>query len=392
MTKQALILAAGEGQRLRPFTVDKPKGMLPIAGKPILQYVIEALVQNGVRDIVLVVGYHKKQIYDHFGSGESLGVEITYVTQSSQLGTAHSLAQAKEAAKDDFLVLSGDNLIEADTIAEFVSKKPMAILVKVVGNPARYGVVTLHNGAVERIEEKPRYPQSNIVNTGIYSFTRDIFAHIEDELDIPQVLNKMFAAGQAVSALQTEGVWLDAVYPWDILGLNSMVIGGVSIQIAGTIETAVSIKGEVRVGEGTIIRSGCYIEGPTVIGENCVIGPNACILPATSIGDNVTISPFTEVRNSVIGDDVALGTGGIIQDSVMDRGSTVGSHFSACASESEVKVEGEYHSVKVGAMVGEGCDIGDNVVAEPGVILGNRAMVRPLKIIRGVIPDGVRVV
>jgi len=93
--KQAIILAAGEGQRLRPFTVTRPKAMLSIADKPILLYVVEALAQNGIRNIVLVVGYRKEQVYDYMGAGEKFGVEITYITQEAQLGTAHALLQVK---------------------------------------------------------------------------------------------------------------------------------------------------------------------------------------------------------------------------------------------------------------------------------------------------------
>jgi len=169
-TKQALILAAGEGQRLRPFTANKPKVMISIAGKPILRHVIESLAQNGIRDIVLVVGYKREQVYDYLGSGEKLGVDITYVTQKKQLGTAHALAQAKAVAEDEFLVLSGDNLIEADTIAQFVAVKPNAVLVKRVDDPTRYGVVTIKRGLVGGITEKPAQPESSIVNTGIYAF------------------------------------------------------------------------------------------------------------------------------------------------------------------------------------------------------------------------------
>ena len=126
---KAVILAAGEGQRLRPFTVNRPKVMLFIADKPILQYVVEALAQKGIRDIVLVVGYRKDQVLDYFGSGEPFGVDLTYVTQQRQLGTAHAMAQAKEAIKDDFLVLPGDNLIAADTIDQFTDIEPEAVLV-----------------------------------------------------------------------------------------------------------------------------------------------------------------------------------------------------------------------------------------------------------------------
>jgi NDP-sugar pyrophosphorylase family protein len=116
--RQAVVLTAGEGQRLRPFTVSKPKSMLSIAGKPILQYVIESLAQSGIRDIVLVVGYRKEQIFDWLGSREQFGVDMTYITQDIQLGTAHALCQAQAVTDPEFLVLPGDNLIEANTIAQ----------------------------------------------------------------------------------------------------------------------------------------------------------------------------------------------------------------------------------------------------------------------------------
>ena len=139
--RQAVILAAGEGQRLRPFTVNRPKVMLSIGDKPILEYVIEALAENGIRSIVLIVGYKKEQIFDYLGSGEQLGVEITYITQERQLGTAHALFQAKAVTDTEFLVLPGDNLINASTIAQFASTKPEAVLVKRMGNQIIRGLI-----------------------------------------------------------------------------------------------------------------------------------------------------------------------------------------------------------------------------------------------------------
>jgi len=382
-----LILAGGEGQRLRPFTANKPKVMISIAGKPMLQYVIESLAQNGIRNIVLVVGYKREQVFDYLGTGEGFGVHITYVTQKKQLGTAHALAQAKAAVEDEFLVLSGDNLIEADAIAQFVATKPQAVLAKRIDNPARYGVVTIEEGIVRDIIEKPEQAESNIVNTGIYAFSKEIFDFIESELDIPVVLNNMIAQGKHLNAHQTDGTWLDVVYPWDILSLNDRVMRQIQANLGGTIETGVSLKGVVSVGKDTVIRSNSYIAGPVIIGDNCDIGPNVCLLPATSIGDNVVISSFTEVKNSVIGNDVNIGPGCIIQDSVIDRGSVIGGQFTACSGKTDVQIDKEHHSVKVGAMVGEGCNIGNNVVAQPGVIVGNYTQVQLLKLISGRLPD-----
>ena len=385
--KQAVILAAGEGQRLRPFTVNRPKVMLSIADKPILQYVVEALAHNGIRDIVLVVGYRREQVFDYMGSGEQFGVNLTYVTQEKQLGTAHALTRAKEVVGSEFLVLPGDNLIEADTIAQFVTMKPEAVLVKKVDNPARYGVVTLDRDVVKEVIEKPEEARSNIVSTGIYAFTTEIFNFIEPELDLPDVLNKMIAQGYTIKARETGGTWLDAIYPWDILNLNDAILRQVQASSGGTIEAGVSLKGQVSVGKDTVIRSNSYIAGPVVIGDSCEIGPNVCIFPATSIGNNVVISPFTAIKNSVIGDDVNIGPCCTMQDSVIDKGCIIKGHFTACSGQDEVRVNHERHLVSVGAMLGEGCSLGNSVVAQPGVIVGSYSQVQPLKLISGRLPD-----
>ena len=385
--KQAVILAAGEGQRLRPFTVTKPKAMLSIADKPILQYVIESLAQNGIRSIVLVVGYRKEQIFDHIGSGEQFGVDINYVTQDRQVGTAHALAQTKDAVEDEFLVLPGDNLIEANTIARFVSMKPEAMLVKRVENPLRYGVVTVDDGVVADIVEKPKEAVGNIVNTGIYAFNKEVFNFIGTELDIPSVLNNMLAEGHTVTALEADSTWLDIVYPWDILSLNDAVLPRITANLGGTIEKGVSTKGLVSVGEDTVIRSGSYILGPALIGKGCEIGPSVVILPATSIGDNVVISPFSEIQGTVIGDDVNIGPGCIIQDSIIDKGCIIKGHFTACSSEVEVSPNDEHHLVNVGAMLGEGCKLGNSTVAQPGTIVGNYSEIQAFKLISGQLPD-----
>jgi UDP-N-acetylglucosamine diphosphorylase/glucosamine-1-phosphate N-acetyltransferase len=385
--KQAIVLAAGEGQRLRPFTITRPKAMLSIADKPILQYVVEALAQNGIRNICFVVGYRKEQVYDYMGDGERFGVDISYITQGAQLGTAHALSQAVDIAEDEFLVLPGDNLIEADTIADFILMSAGAVLVKRVDNPVRYGVVNIDRGEIREIVEKPKEAGSNLVNTGIYAFTREIFKFTGTVLDIPDVINNMIAEGHTFSTLETEGTWLDVVYPWDILNINDAVLRNIEATQGGTIEAGVSLKGQVSVGEDTMIRFGSYVSGPTVIGRGCDIGPNVCIMPGTSIGDNVVISPFTEIKNSVIDKDVSIGPGCIIEDSVIGEGCVIKGRFTAFGGQSEVRVNGESPLANVGAILGEDCKVDNNVVAQPGVIVGNYCQVQMNKTISGRLPD-----
>lgn len=387
MIKQAVILAAGEGQRLRPFTVTKPKVMIAIAGKPILEYVVEALARNGIRNIIIVVGYKREQVFNYMGAGEKFGVNIVYITQEKQLGTAHALMQVRKAVNDEFLVLPGDNLIDSNTIARFASARPQSILVKKVENTARYGVVTTQGNTVRSIEEQPRESGSDIINTGIYSFDKGIFDFINEELAMPAVLNAMIAQGQTVNAQETDGTWLDVGYPWDILSLNNAIVSRIQPSLGGTIEAGANVKGLVSIGKDTIIRANSYVLGPAVIGENCDIGPNVCILPATSIGNNVVISPFSDIENSVLGDDVNIGPGAIIQDSVIDEGCLIEGRFTACSDEIEARIKDEFHQVKVGAMLGVGCSIKNNVTAQPGAIIGNYSQVQAMKLLSGKLPD-----
>jgi len=385
--EQAVILAAGEGQRLRPFTASKPKVMIPIANKPIMRYVIESVAQNGIRKIVIIVGYKKDQVINYFGSGDQFEVEIDYVEQKQQLGTAHALKQMKGKIKGKFLALSGDNIIEPATIAKLIHEKPHAILVKEQENISKYGVIEAQNGIVTSIVEKPKETISHLVNTGVYAFTEEIFDLIGQETDLPSVIRNMIEQGHKIKACEAAGAWLDVVYPWDILKLNDLALAKIEPAVGGIIEKGANIKGLVSVGKGTTIRSNSYIVGPVIIGENCEIGPSACILPSTSVGDNVCIMPFTVVDNSMIADGVEIGPGSTIRDSIIDKGCQLKGHFIAQSGETDVKVEDEYNRVHIGAMVGEYCSIGDSVVTAPGVIMGNRCKVKALKVIERSIPD-----
>ncbi len=385
--KQAVILAAGEGSRLRPFTVNKPKAMIYIAGKPIIRYVIESLAGVGIREIILIAGHKREQIFDYVGDGSQFGVEVRYISQDKQLGTADALMKARGVTDSEFLVLPGDKLIAPETLARIVQSQPLSILVKRGDNPSRYGVVFVDRGRITGIYEKPSFPLSNLINTGIYIFNNDIFDYIGSKLDIPDVINEMLDEEKPVSIVETDQPWLDVVYPWDILSLNSEILRNISAEQGGTIEDGVYLKGKVAIGQGTIVRAGTCISGPVVIGEGCEIGPHVCIFPATSIGAGVVINSFTEIRNSVLGDGVHIRSGSTIQDTVVDKGCVIGSHFCAVSEEADVKVDSEHHTVKLGAMIGEGCDIKSNVIAQPGVIIGNNCRINPQKVVSGRLAD-----
>ncbi|MBI2858397.1 MAG: NTP transferase domain-containing protein [Chloroflexi bacterium] len=390
MVDQAIILAAGEGQRLRPLTVNRPKVMLPIGNKPILQYVLEAVAANGIRRVVLVVGFKKEQVQDYFGSGASLGIEITYAEQKLQLGTAHAVKQAEALADESFLVIAGDNIIRPSSIAPLIKMPGHAMLVKTRGDVSKYGAVEIRDGLITSIVEKMGEGVS-LVNTGAYKFTREIFSFIKTEVDLTSVISRMIEQGERVRACETGDEWLDAVYPWDMLALNAIVLSQCAPSSAGKIEPGVTIKGNVAIGLGSIIRSGCYLVGPAVIGNNCEIGPYVCLFPSTSLGDSVVVGSFATVRNSIAGNNVQIGPYSHVEDSVVAQGSRLGSHFTVYKGDAISVVEDEAHKVSFGAVIGELSSIGPNVVFKPGVLVGNRSSIEPLKVIRTSIPDGSQV-
>ncbi len=381
---QAVILAAGEGYRLRPFTANKPKVMIKVANKPILEFVVEALASAGIRDIVMVVGYKRSRIMDYFKDGKDWNVSIKYAIQEQQIGTAHALKQAEPLIEDkEFLVLAGDNIVDHKTVERL--EKPWTLAYKVSDEPSKYGVLITENGRVRGIVEKPDSPISNLINVGVYCFGKDVFNWIENRRDLVDVINAMIDGGYEFECVEAN-IWMDIVYPWDILRVNDFAMTFSGKVVAGKVERA-TLVGDIHVGSGSVIRSNSYIRGPCILGENCEIGPNVVIMPSTSIGNNVKIGAFCYVENCVIGDGVIIGPNCYLKDCVIDDGCLIGPNCSVVSGDIEIKIAGEYHSVKTGAFVGENCEIGANVVMDAGTVLGNRVRVSNLKHIRGMIPD-----
>ncbi len=400
---KAVILAAGEGTRLRPFTASEPKVMIPVANKPILEYVVKALVENGITEIVMVVGYRRQRIMSYFGDGDEFNAKIEYVTQEKQPptgGTAHALYQAKNKIDDDFLVLPGDNVISSETISDLLEEMDAySLLITKSDMPSKYGVVTLESGSekIEKLVEKPKRSPSHLISTGIYAFPPEIFEYIEEAIeerryDLPYVVEKVMKDYE-VRPIKTEGTWIDAVYPWELLHVNSTALGEVNKKIGGQIEENVVIKGDVEIGKGTRIRAGTFIEGPAIIGEGCDIGPNACIMPSSSIEDNTKIEPFTLVRNSIVMSRVKIGANSTVEDSVISEGVVTGNNLSTFSESARVEAEDGLHSVKkIGVMIAEDTKIGSGVTINPGIIIGNDCEIKSGRTIRENIESGTKAV
>ncbi|MDD2755150.1 MAG: sugar phosphate nucleotidyltransferase, partial [Methanothrix sp.] len=172
---QAIILAAGEGSRMRPLTANLPKVMLPVAGKPLLEHIILRVARAGTDRFVLVVGYGAKSVRSYFEDGSRLGLKIDYADQDKQLGTGHALMAAQEKAEDRFLVLNGDVLPDEASLRD-MARGSTAVSAIEVDDPRRYGVFLAEGDIFKSVVEKSANPPSNLANAGIYFFKRSIFA------------------------------------------------------------------------------------------------------------------------------------------------------------------------------------------------------------------------
>ncbi|MCZ7361859.1 MAG: sugar phosphate nucleotidyltransferase [Candidatus Methanoperedens sp.] len=331
---KAVILAAGIGTRMGPLTESKPKVMLPLANRPLLEHIIVGLKAGGIREFLLVVGYHKEKIKEYFGDGKNLGVKIGYIEQKQQKGTADAIGIVRDSINERFLVANGDVLAGISDIKKILKNDAEVVLAaKRVASPQEYGILNVSGKNVKRIVEKPREPESDLANAGIYIFSPSIFEAIDrtkpsvrGEYEITESIQMLIDSGKAAGYVSLEK-WQDIGFPWHLLETNEkMLKGGEDImwEIRGEVEPYATLKGAVSVGKGTIIRNGAYITGPVVIGNNCDIGPNCYIRPATSIGDEVRIGNAVEVKNSIIMNSTHIGHLSYVGDSIIGEGCNFG--------------------------------------------------------------------
>jgi UDP-N-acetylglucosamine diphosphorylase/glucosamine-1-phosphate N-acetyltransferase len=393
MVKKAVILAAGEGKRLRPFTETMPKVMLPVANKPILAYVLDAVEKNGIDEVVIVVGYKKEVIMEYFK--EYKNIKIEYVTQDKQLGTAHALLQTRNLIKEPFIVLAGDNIIDPDSIKKLIQDpSEYAILIQEHLTPSKYGVVFVENKSISRIVEKPKEDIGRYISTGIYKLPASVFTNIEQCSSqgvhaLSSVIQTLVEKGTHFNTILAT-LWMDIVYPWDLISVNETMTQGIAGSTSGVIEKGVTLRGPVVVGKDTTIYAGCYIVGPVIIGEGCEIGPNVCIFPSSTVGNNAVVHPFSEIRSSVIMDDTHIASNSHISHSVIGKGCTIGNNFSTISDKTVIEIDNEFNklNIPIGAMIGEDSIIESHVVVLPGRIIGRKCQISPLTRITKNIPSG----
>ena len=277
-------------------------------------------------------------------------------------------------------------------------KSEYALLIKEHPHPSKYGVVYVEKGGLKKIVEKPTGEETEkFISTGIYKLPRSVFNEIEKATSLgvygmSSVFQLLIESGKTITTV-TAGLWRDIVYPWDLIHVNETMIQGPSKpSISGVIENGVTMKGAVSIGKDTRIYSGSYIVGPVVIGDGCEIGPNACIFPSTTIGNNSVVHPFSEIRNSIIMDDVHIGSNSSLSHSIIGRGSILGDSFSNISGKTTIEIEGEFKKVDtIGTMIGENSTLGNHIVVEPGVLIGRNCIITSLKQITKHIPSESRV-
>lgn len=397
MKLKAIILSAGEGSRMRPLTLTKPKTMLPVAGKPIIQYNIESLRDNGINDILLIVRYKEEIVRNYFGDGSDFGVNISYKTQKDFLGTANAISYGEDFIDDSIIVLNGDIILDDEIIHEIIKKynylsPDTLMLLTEVEDPSAFGVVEIENGNIKNIVEKPKREEapSNLVNAGIYIFNKDIFDKIREteisergEYEITDSVSLQIEDNKKVIGHKTSKDWIDVGRPWELIEVNEELIGKLKTEIKGTVEAGAVIHGEVFLDEGSVIKAGVYIEGNVYIGKNCDIGPNSYIRGNTYFGDNVHVGNAVEIKNSIIMENTNVSHLSYVGDSVIGSNCNIAAgtnianlRFDNATIKTKIKNQKiDSGRRKLGAIIGDSVKTGINSSFSPGVKVGHNSTI-----------------
>jgi len=388
--KKAIILAAGDSTRMLPLSANQPKHLLPIAGKPLIFHTMEALEKAGIRETLVVYGYHADKLREAVET-QSWKMKISFVNQKERKGTAHAAGYAKKfVGKTDAILMYGDVMVGPDTfegLIELHKKKEydLTLSVKPIENPSAYGVVKVQRGKAKALIEKPEPDQmvSNLVNAGIYAISNPLWDAIENtkvssrgEYEITDSISMLIEKGN-VGAYSLPSWWLDVGKPWDLLEANELLLEQSKRNIEGIVEDGAVVKGEVTIVEGTIVRSGAYIEGPVFIDRESVIGPNCYIRAYTSIGKRVKIGNAVEIKNSIIMDDTNVGHLSYVGDSIIGQRSNFGAGTITANLRHDnnsifVTVKGERTNSgrrKLGAIIGDDVKTGIGTSISPGIVL-----------------------
>ena len=354
---KAVIMAGGEGTRLRPLTSNQPKPMMPIANRPMMEHVIELLKRHGFDEIVVTVAFQANAIRTYFGNGAEFGVHMVYATEETPLGTAGSVRNAMEELDEPFLVISGDVLTDMDlgSIVDFhQNRKAMATIgLKSMENPLEFGIViTRDDGSIERFLEKPSWGQvfSDTINTGVYVLEPSIFDYIDAEKSVDfssDVFPRMLDDGMAMFGFVGDGYWEDVGTLDAYIKVHQDVLDSqVGIEISGF-----QVGEGIWLGEGSEVDPAAIIDGPAIIGDYCRVEAGARLGEYTVLGSNVRVGADAFLERSVVHDNVYLGQGVRLRGAVVGRSSDLRRGA----------------RLEEGVVIGDECFVGEHAVIHPGV-------------------------
>jgi len=365
----AIILAAGEGARLKGWTSDKPKGMITLGNAPILEHIVHGLSTSGIRKINMVVGYRKNLVMSYFGDGSKFGIKINYIEQSTLSGTLDALKLGLKDISKHFILVPGDNYISSSSFPPLINNESPALLAGKADRWSKWG-------EIEFVGSKAKITFENPEAFGRLHFT----GIMKLDVDIAQ---KLISAGgrhigEALQKIEEDvnfdvirsDYWHNIVYPWDLIDGNRLALLNLFLSKSGKIERNVTLKGPISIGLGSVICSGSYLEGPISIGDNCVIGPSTFIGSSVSIGDNTRIGAFSEIKDSILMSDSVIGSYNSIVGTVVGNGTETGTNVIANPSNRQVTYLD--HTVSLsnrGSMIGNRCNIGNRAVLDGGSIL-----------------------
>jgi mannose-1-phosphate guanylyltransferase/phosphomannomutase len=354
---KAVVMAGGEGTRLRPLTSNQPKPMVSIVGKPCMEHILELLRDHGMTDVIVTVAFLPQAIRGYFGNGEPLGMEIGYSVEESPLGTAGSVRLAAKQLDETFLVISGDALCDVDLseLVAFHKEKGAAVTIglKSVENPLEFGiVVTDEEGRIERFLEKPSWGQvfSDTINTGIYVLEPEVLSHVPTDRPFDfskELFPYLLEMGRPLYGHVMEGYWQDV---GDLDQYRQANFDALEEKVRLNIP-GIRIRGNVWLGEGVEIGDLQQIEGPAYIGNYCRIAPGATVGDHSVLSNSVTLRERTRTTRSVIDASTHVGRSCLIEGAIVGRSCDIRAHV----------------RIHEGVAIGDEVRIGSETVVMPGV-------------------------
>jgi mannose-1-phosphate guanylyltransferase/phosphomannomutase len=354
---KAVIMAGGEGTRLRPLTSNCPKPMLPLANRPMMEHVVNLVKRHGIDEIVVTVAYLANQIRTYFGDGSEFGVRMVYATEEQPLGTAGSVRNAMPELDERFLVISGDVLTDIDLDEILKVHEANGALATIglvaVDNPLEFGIViTRDDGSIERFLEKPTWGEvfSDTINTGIFVLEPEIFDHIAADRPVDfsgEVFPALLDAGLPIYGAVASGYWEDVGTLEAYVSAHKDVMDGkVAVDVPGF-----ELGRGVWLGEGADLHPDATIDGFAIVGENCRVEAGARLGDYTVLGRNVRVRGDADIQRSVVHDNAYIAEGVHLRGAVIGRSADL-RRGARCDD---------------GSVVGDECFIGEDAQVGQGV-------------------------